>query len=101
KSLVDRFQRSNTDRAPRPVNEFHFPGQKLVESVPHDGMRLAAANLHQHPRVRDTLADLLRESAGNLLVTIFVEVFHRTVSAGPCAGGGNSPSRSPIASRSW
>src|SRR5271165_317939 len=100
-SLVDHFQGSDTDRAPRPVNQFHFPGQKLVDAVAHDGMGLAAANLHQHPRASYALADLLRERAGNLLVTILVEVFHSTVSGGPCAEGANSPSRSPIASRIW
>ena len=58
------------------MDERDLFGQKFINAELDDGVRLAAANLHQVPGpCRDTVhlaRNLLREVA----VTIFVEVFH-------------------------
>ena len=47
--LVDHLQRRDADRAAGAVHQFHAFGQKLVDAILHDGVGLAAADLHQHP----------------------------------------------------
>ena len=54
-----------------------MPGaQQFLDPILHQRMRLAAADLHQHPRPRRAAADFLDQAAGQGRVAIFVQVLH-------------------------
>jgi len=46
---IHRFERRDADGAPGAVHELHTARQELVDAVPHDRVRLAATDLHDHP----------------------------------------------------
>jgi hypothetical protein len=58
------------------VDQFHLIRQETVDAVLHDGVSLPAAHFHEYPRSRDDLPNLKNQAFGNLLVAVFVEVFH-------------------------
>jgi hypothetical protein len=58
------------------MHEFDTLRQQFVNAVAHDGVGLAATNLHQYPRMACNLADLSRQGQCNALVAIFIKIFH-------------------------
>ena len=88
--LVDHLERRHAYRTAGPVDQRDLPRQHFVQAEPHDGVRLAAADLHHVPRPgRD-----LRRSPGaaphGVGVAVLVDVFHDGDSGGgnPVGSGG-------------
>ena len=65
------------------MNHLDAVRQQLVDAVAHQRVRLAAADFHQHPGTRGFPLDLGHEFPRDLLVAIFVDVFHRELPLGP------------------
>src|SRR5581483_8720886 len=74
--LVNHLQRGDAHRAARAVHQFNSFGQQEVEAVFHDRVRLSAADFHDHPGPGLDAADLVHHLARQLLVPVFVKVFH-------------------------
>ena len=91
--LVDVVDRSDAHRAARPVDQRHLRRQELVDAVTHDGMRLAAAHLHDLPRTGDHAGDGVGVATGGDGVAVFLAVLHAGCPAA------SSASISPIRSR--
>src|SRR6478672_393409 len=87
--LVDHLERGDADRAAGAVDQLDAVGQQLVEAVPDDRVRLAAADLHHRPGLRDGGLDVVQQARGQRGVLELVEVLDSA-----------SPSRSALASRS-
>jgi hypothetical protein len=58
------------------MHKFDPARQEFVNAVSHDGVGLAATDLHQHPGPGCALDNLTRQGPGNALVAVFVKVFH-------------------------
>src|SRR5690606_22009395 len=85
--LVDDLQRGHAHRAAGSVDQLDAFGEKLVDAVPDDGVRLPAAHLHQRPRPGHRGLDVVEQPLRELGILEFVDVLHcRT-----------SPARSPCA----
>ena len=54
---VDNFKRCNADGAARTVDKLNAIAEQLVDAITHEGVRLAATNLHEDPRSRGTPAN--------------------------------------------
>ncbi len=78
--LVDHLERRHADGTSRTMHKLDAFRQKMVDAVFDDGMGLAAADLHQHPRPRLNAANLLYDTGGNWTVPVFIEIFHRSSS---------------------
>src|SRR5271165_7401613 len=77
------------------MHKFDRARQQFVDSVAHDGVRLAAADLHQHPGPGCTLSDLSGEGPGDALVAVLIEIFH--IGAVSClAGSGRTDKRTRL-----
>ena len=106
-SLVNRFQRSNADRAAGAVDHLHLLRQQFVDAVAHQRVCLAAANLHQHPGACRDAVQASDQRVCQLFVAIFVDVLHCFASMGHTIAAGvaesdlrpNSSSTTPISSR--
>jgi hypothetical protein len=48
----------------------------MIDPVFDDGMRLATADLHEHPRFSDYAPDFANYFLRQRFVSIFIEVFH-------------------------
>jgi len=84
------------------MHQFDIARQQFVNAVTHDGVGLAATNLHQHPGPGGALAYLSRQHPCNAMVNVFVEILHTrkpsakvvgmTLTSGepPIFGGDNS-----------
>ena len=66
---------------PGPVHQLEPLGQQIVDAVAHDGVRLAAADLHEHPAPGDHAAQLGEDCLGAPPVAEFVDVLHRAASS--------------------
>src|SRR5208337_3062982 len=111
----------------RAMHQFDPARQQFVNAVAHDGVGLAAADLHQHPGLGCRLDDLRRQGPCDAMVTVFVKILHkltkqlkpselcqwragrsRPATAGAwrecgrayASAGGSSASSAPISSRS-
>jgi len=73
---VDLFQRGNADRATRTMDHLHRTTQDLVDPLPDDGVRLPAADLHQHPSPRGSGGDAPEEGPGQLRIPVLAQVPH-------------------------
>src|SRR5581483_28420 len=49
---------------------------ELVNPVPHNRVRLSAANFHQRPRARDRAANFFQHTVDELGIAVFGNVFH-------------------------
>src|SRR5208337_1794110 len=78
--LVNQLNGRDADRATRTVDQSDFVGQQLVDSEFDDGVRLAAADLHQGPGPRGDGGDGLRILIGHLGVAVFIDISHATPS---------------------
>ena len=74
--LVDGFERRDADRAAGTVDEFERWRQQFVDAVAHEGVGLAAADLHQDPGAGDGGGDFGDEGAGELRIAILVDELH-------------------------
>ena len=79
--LVDGFERSDAHRAARTVDELDALGQNFIDAVAHERVGLAAADLHEHPVVGDAARDFGDDGVRDVLVAIFVQIFHLAL---PC-----------------
>ena len=75
--LVDHFQRRHANRAARPMHQLHAFRQQMIDAVLDDGVRLPAADLHQHPGAGLNAAHLGYDLRRNVPVAIFIKIFHR------------------------
>lgn len=73
---LSMIQRSDTHRASRAVNERDLLRDELINPVTHQGVRVAAANLHQHPRACDAPVEVRHQGSCDAFVAILVKVFH-------------------------
>ena len=76
KRLVYDFERRHADRATGAVDECNLLGQQFINAELHDGVRLAAANLHDVPGPRRDAVHFARNLLREFTVTVFVEKFH-------------------------
>ena len=74
--LVDGFKRGHAHRAAGPVNELQFFGKEFIETVAHDRVGLAPADLHQHPGTSARKRDFGGQDSRDLPVPILVDVLH-------------------------
>ena len=96
--LVDLLQRRHADRAAGPVDHPDALGQRLVDPLLDDRVRLAAADLHEGPRPGRDPVDLGQELLGEHGVAVLVEVLHATGPAVAEGGGAGSKVSAPGAS---
>ncbi len=75
-SAVDHLQRGDAHGASRPVDQFHLRRQQAVDAVLDNGVRLAAADLHDGPRPGNGARNGGRQRHGRLGVPVLVQVFH-------------------------
>ena len=74
--LVDEFDRRYADRTTGPVDQRYVLWKHLVQAELHDCVRLASADFHDLPRLRDELPDPVCVMARGFGVAIFVHEFH-------------------------
>ena len=76
--VVHAAHRDHAHRAARPVHELDLVREQLLEAVPVDRVRVAAADLHHahHLARRDERADLGGEAARERRVAVLVDVSH-------------------------
>jgi hypothetical protein len=53
------------------MHHFDLSRQNLIEAIPHDGMSLTSANLHQHPGLGYRPLDLINSFVNQALVPVF------------------------------
>ena len=58
------------------MHELDLARQQFINAVAHDGVGLAATDLHQHPGPGRTLGDLSRQGPRNAMVAVFVKILH-------------------------
>ena len=75
--FVNHFQRRNAHRTAGAVHQFDVGGKHFINAIAHQRVRLAAANLHQHPVPGNTPRDFRNERPGKAGITILVEVLHK------------------------
>ena len=99
--LVDQVGAGDADRAAGAVDERDDGGQELVQAELHDGVGLAAADLHDRPGAGRLAGDGVGQPAHDAGVAVFVDVLHWARSsaaqafAGPAAGAAPRPGPSP------
>src|ERR1035441_9983357 len=59
------------------MHDFDTARQQFINAVAHDGVGLAATDLHQHPGPGCRLDDLRRQGPCNAMVTVLVKIFHK------------------------
>src|SRR5664280_2855884 len=74
--FVDHLQGRHANRATGTMYQLNFLRQQVVDSMLHDGMRLPAANFHNHPRLRLDTVNFLDDLAGKASIPIFIQVLH-------------------------
>ena len=98
---VDAPDRQHAHRAARPVHHAHRRRQQVGHTVARDGVRVAAAELHQVVAAAgvdlggDGRGELVRERA----VAKLVDVFHEACPAGAAANSASVRSASSGSSR--
>src|SRR6185369_16936446 len=90
--LVDHLERGDAHGTTGPVHQLDLGWEHPVEPVADDGVRLAAADLHEDPRPRGRLRDAARDPRGDLSVAVLVDVSHGDLSL---------KSRSAVSSAVW
>src|SRR5208283_5405481 len=68
------------------MHEFDAARQQFVNAVAHDGVGLAATDLHQHPGPGCRLDNLSRQGPCNAMVTVLVKIFHKPNPSGNPTG---------------
>jgi hypothetical protein len=58
------------------VYQFDILWQELVDAVLDDRMCLPAANLHDHPRLRNDVPNFIEHLVHDVRIAIFIEIFH-------------------------
>src|ERR1019366_3829405 len=74
--LVDLLERRHAHGAARTMDHLHRTIEQFVESLPHDRVRLSAANFHERPRTGGRLADALDQWKCDGRVAVLGEVLH-------------------------
>ena len=59
------------------MHQFDLFRQKLIEAVLDDRVRLAAADLHDHPWFCDDPPDLAQYLLRDPVIAVFIQVLHR------------------------
>ena len=80
--LVDRLQGGDADGTTRAVHQFDVVAEQLVETVAHDGVRLPAADLHQHPLAAGAAGDFSGQRVGDAMISILVDILHEVSEGG-------------------
>ena len=99
--LVDGLERGDADRAAGAVHQLDAFRQHAVKAVADDGVRLAAADLHDHPRARLDTLDLGDDRLRQAGVAVLIDVLHCgfLVAASSTTGASSSVSWSICSSR--
>jgi hypothetical protein len=87
------FQGGDADRTPGTVHQFDLARDEFVHSVAHDGVRLAAADLHQDPGTGHGLRDLAGLGAGDAGIAVFIQILQCAPRAARSAPTPASPKR--------
>src|SRR3989338_1497417 len=74
--LVNQLHGRDADGTPRAVDKRHRRGEEFVNPEPDDGVRLPAADLHDHPRLGHDPVDGPRVLLNLRCVTILVKESH-------------------------
>src|SRR5438270_4401496 len=75
--LIDGFKWSHANRTSWSMNQLDFLRKQFIQPVAHDGMSLAAADLHQHPRLSRASRNLRHQGPRNPTLPVLVQVLHR------------------------
>src|ERR1035437_7624874 len=68
------------------MDHLHRTVEQFVEALPHDRVRLSAANFHERPRTGGRLADALDQWKCDGRVAVLGEVLHSDAVAGALDG---------------
>jgi hypothetical protein len=58
------------------VHQLDSFGQKTIDAMLHDGVRLPATDFHDHPRPRLDPPDFMQDRARQAGIAVLVEVLH-------------------------
>src|ERR1019366_5865529 len=77
--LVDEFEWRDTHRATGAMNHPQTGRQQVVDTLPNDGVSLAAAYFHQAPRFGHGGVDFAKQLLGKNWIAVFLDVLHRVM----------------------